>query len=200
MQNKRRFASPFARPPLSAPRSWSFHGASVSARHDTGQSREITWREAADGAGERKGKKRRDRVNAGRRRGRDDDEEEREEAQKEGSMVAKGEKKHGRRKRERRERREKKKKKEEKREWCACLGAKSWASRAQAWPRLTLERLRSEVIIEHEPPWGSQPSPPRCLPTLRSKTASLKTFANSERATNRERRASPDFTTGEVLE
>lgn len=57
------------------------------------------------------------------------------------------------------ERGEGEEKKKEKREWCACLGAKSWASRAQAWPRLTLERLRSEVIIEHEPPWGSQPSP-----------------------------------------
>lgn len=50
-----------------------------------------------------------------------------------------------------------KKKKRREREWCACLGAKSWASRAQAWPRLTLERSRSEVIIEHEPPSGSQP-------------------------------------------
>lgn len=48
-------------------------------------------------------------------------------------------------------------KKRREREWCACLGAKSWASRAQAWPRLTLERSRSEVIIEHEPPSGSQP-------------------------------------------
>lgn len=54
-------------------------------------------------------------------------------------------------------REERRDEKEEKREWCACLGAKSWASRAQAWPRLTLERSRSEVIIEHEPPWGSQP-------------------------------------------
>ncbi|KAG6804305.1 hypothetical protein HZU73_00227 [Apis mellifera caucasica] len=49
------------------------------------------------------------------------------------------------------------KKRRREREWCACLGAKSWASRAQAWPRLTLERSRSEVIIEHEPPSGSQP-------------------------------------------
>lgn len=40
---------------------------------------------------------------------------------------------------------------------CACLGAKSWASRAQAWPRLTLRSSRSEVILEHEPPSGSQP-------------------------------------------
>jgi len=44
------------------------------------------------------------------------------------------------------------------REACACLGAKSWASRAQAWPRLTLRSSRSEVILEHEPPSGSQPS------------------------------------------
>ncbi|KAI4500171.1 hypothetical protein M0802_004588 [Mischocyttarus mexicanus] len=36
---------------------------------------------------------------------------------------------------------------------CACLAAKSsWASRAQAWPRLTIRSSRSEVIIEHEPP------------------------------------------------
>lgn len=49
------------------------------------------------------------------------------------------------------------KKRRREREWCACLGAKSWASRAQAWPRLTLEHSRSEVIIEHEPPSGSQP-------------------------------------------
>lgn len=40
---------------------------------------------------------------------------------------------------------------------CACLGAKSWASRAQAWPRLTPRSSRSEVIFEHEPPSGSQP-------------------------------------------
>lgn len=71
---------------------------------------------------------------------------ERREAREEEKLAGKGKK-----------REEGGEKKRREREWCACLGAKSWASRAQAWPRLTLERSRSEVIIEHEPPSGSQP-------------------------------------------
>lgn len=61
-----------------------------------------------------------------------------------------------------REKESKRRKQERERERsCACLGAKSWASRAQAWPRLTLRSSRSEVILEHEPPSGSQPPPSR---------------------------------------
>lgn len=71
---------------------------------------------------------------------------ERGEAREEEKLAGKGKK-----------REEGGEKKRREREWCACLRAKSWASRAQAWPRLTLERSRSEVIIEHEPPSGSQP-------------------------------------------
>lgn len=65
----------------------------------------------------------------------------------------------------RRTRGEKEGREREGREVCACLGAKSWASRAQAWPRLTLRSSRSEVILEHEPPSGSQPPTSRESPT-----------------------------------
>lgn len=112
------------------------------ARHDTGQSREITMERPTGEGGVEDGKKRRGRrkgVRRGRKRSW------RARGREEG--VGGGER---RKKRERKERRREG-------EWCACLGAKSWASRAQAWPRLTLERSRSEVIIEHEPPSGSQP-------------------------------------------
>lgn len=141
--------------------------------------------------------KRRDRVNAGRRRGRDRGKE---------ATTKRKEKKRGKRARwwprERRNtggeeggRRERKKKKErgEKRMvrvprgevlGLACPGMASSHSRAFA----VRGHHRARATL------GFSTFSPRCLPTLRSKTASLKTFANSERATNRERRASPDFT------
>ena len=113
-------------------------------------------------------------------------------------MVAKGEKKHGRRKRgETRGRggRGKKKKRGEKRMvrvprgevlGLACPGMASSHSRAFA----VRGHHRARATL------GFSTFSPRRLPTLWSKTASLKTFANSERATNRERRASPDFLLG----
>lgn len=116
------------------------HDAGRAARgHDTSQSRRITWRERARRAEGREGPLL--PLEGGERaRGEKEDEREREEG--------KGRERGGR-------------------EACACLGAKSWASRAQAWPRLTLRSSRSEVILEHEPPSGSQPPTSRESPTRR---------------------------------
>ena len=168
-------------------------GASVSARHDTGQSREITWREVDKGRSG--GEKRRNSGSKERQRRRegDDDGVEREERVERGLDGGQG--REETQEEEREERKERcggeegegeKKKRGEKRMvrvprgevlGLACPGMASSHSRAFA----VRGHHRARATL------GFSTFSPRCLPTLRSKTASLKTFANSERATNQER-------------
>lgn len=84
------------------------------------------------------------------------------------------------------------KKRRREREWCACLGAKSWASRAQASSHSRAFAVRGHHRARAT--FGFSTSPRCCQ--RRYKTASLKALANSERASNSGRSWALDFSCG----